>query len=68
MTASQIVCTYRQLCGAAAETLEGPAWASVLPLAYLGRRDDEAAVQAVWEEVRWGRIYVCMYMYVWRYT
>jgi len=46
--------TRRQLCNAAGETLEGPAWASVLPLAYLGRHDDEEAVKAVWEEV--GRI------------
>lgn len=53
------VTAHRQLCGAAAETLEGPAWASILPLAYLGRHDDEAAVKAVWEEVRQQAFLAC---------
>ena len=49
-----IVSALRQLCGAAAEVLEGPAWAALLPLAYLGRHDEEEAVKTAWQEVTVG--------------
>lgn len=46
-----IVSALRQLVGAAAESLEGQAWATVLPLAYLGRHDEEEAVRKAWEDI-----------------